>query len=293
MKELLLEVLEETFHDTLEIIPILFLAYLLMEFLEHKTGEKTKQLIKKSDKVGPLLGAAIGAVPQCGFSAAASSLYAGRVVTVGTLIAVYLSTSDEMLPIFLSEQVPVQTILKVLGLKVVYGCIAGFAIDFMVRATRNKRQEPLKEEMDIHHVCEHDHAHKEEDGVLVSALKHTLKITVFLFLISLVLNFLIGVVGAERLAAAIPDVPVIEEILAGLVGLIPNCAASVLITQLYIDGIIGTGPMMAGLLSGAGIGLMVLFREHDNMKKNLAIVGMLYGFGVLFGILTDLLFPVL
>lgn len=289
MLELLWEVLKETTLDTLKVIPILFIAYGAMELIEHKAGERTKELVKKSGHFGPLYGAVLGILPQCGFSAGASSLYAGRVITVGTLVAVYLSTSDEMLPILLSENVPAGTIGKILGLKVLFAILAGFAIDFGVRLFRKRRHVPLEEEPDIHHVCEHDAAHKEEDGILKSTILHTVKITGYLFLISFALTFLMELIGEERLSSLLVSVPVLSEMVAGLIGLIPNCAASVVITQLYVEGLIGAGPMMSGLLVGAGIGILVLFKEHDNPKKNFAIVGMTYFFGVLFGVLLDLL----
>lgn len=289
MGEIILDVLKDTGLDTLKTLPVLFLAYLLMEFLEHRTGEKTNRLIQKSGRWGPLLGSVLGVVPQCGFSAGASSLYAGRVITVGTLLAVYLSTSDEMLPIFISEQVPILTILKILGMKVLIGMVAGFALDAIVRVTRGRKHQPERDPVNIGHMCEHDHAHEEEDGIWVSAIKHTLKITVFLFLVSLVLNALIAFLGEARLAAILSDRLFLSELLAGLVGLIPNCAASVVITQLYLEGMIGAGPMMSGLLVGAGIGILVLIRENDQPKKNAAIIAILYGSGVLFGTLIDLL----
>ena len=289
MWDIIKDVLMDTLVDTLKILPILFIAYFLMELLEHKAGDRSKELIRKSGRFGPVCGAVLGMLPQCGFSAAASSFYAGRVITVGTLVAVYLSTSDEMLPIFISENVPAATIFKILGLKVLFGLIAGFIIDAGVRLFRSRHDRPADDKMDIHHVCEHDHAHEESDSILISALKHTLKITVFLLLVSLVLNAVIAFVGEERLSHLIIAQPVVGELIAGLIGLIPNCAASVVITELYLEGIIGAGPMMAGLLVGAGIGLIVLFRENDNIKKNFTIVGMLYGFGVLFGVIIDLL----
>lgn len=289
MWEIIKDILADSAMDTVKTMPILFIAYWLMEYLERRTGERTNALIRKSGRFGPLYGAVIGAFPQCGFSAAASSLYAGRVITVGTLIAVYLSTSDEMLPIFISENVPVKTILSILGMKIVIGMISGFAIDATVRMTRGRHHQKPDDDPDIEHLCEHEHAHKEEDGVFVSALKHTLKITLFIFLVTLALTAAITFIGEDRLSRLMINQPVISELVAGLIGLIPNCAASVVLTQLYLEGIIGMGPMMAGLLVGAGIGLLVLFRTNDNAKKNAQIVAMLYGIGVFFGVIIDLL----
>lgn len=289
MWETIWDILLDTLKDTAEIIPVLFLAYLLMEFLERHMSERTTDLVRKSGRFGPIIGSVLGAFPQCGFSAAASSLYAGRVITVGTLLAVYLSTSDEMLPILLSEHVPAATILRILGLKVLVGLVAGLAVDFGARLTRKRRNQKLQDDMDIHHFCEHEHAHEEEDGIFVSALKHSLVILAWIFGVSLVLNGLIALVGEENLGGFVVNMPVVGELLAGLVGLIPNCAASVVITQLYLEGVIGVGPMMSGLLVGAGIGLVVLFKSNEGVKRNISIVAILYLIGVVAGILLDLL----
>ena len=289
MWETIWDILLDTLKDTAEIIPVLFLAYLLMEFLERHMSERTTDLVRKSGRFGPIIGSVVGAFPQCGFSAAASSLYAGRVITVGTLIAVYLSTSDEMLPILLSEHVPAATILRILGLKVLVGLLAGLAVDFGARLTRKRRNQKLQDDMDIHHFCEHEHALEGEDGIVVYALKHSLVILAWIFGVSLVLNGLIALVGEENLGGFVVNMPVVGELLAGLVGLIPNCAASVVITQLYLEGVIGVGPMMSGLLVGAGIGLVVLFKSNEGVKRNISIVAILYGIGVVAGILLDLL----
>lgn len=286
MKELILDILIDVCKDTLKLVPFLFVTYLAMEYVEHKAGEGAKARIARSGKYGPAVGALLGAAPQCGFSAAASSLYAGRVITVGTLMAVYLSTSDEMLPIFLSEQVPVVDIFKVLGLKVVIGLVAGFLLDFCVRHFYKGKKPDGPE---IHHICEHDHCNCEEEGILKSALHHTLQITGFIFLVSLVLGFIIEFVGAEALGNFITNKPIIGELVAGLIGLIPNCAASVVITQLYLSGALSFGAMMSGLLVGAGIGIAILIRMNEDKRKSAEIVALLYGFGVFFGILIELL----
>lgn len=288
MTEIIKDILTDTFKDALGILPILFVAYLLMEMLERKTEAKTKDTIRKAGKMGPVYGAIIGALPQCGFSAAASSLYSGRVITVGTLIAVYLSTSDEMLPILISEKADPFVICKILGIKAIIGLVAGMVIDFAVRHTRGKKNLPPVPEIDTERVCEHDHCHSEHDGIWVSALKHTGKIMLFIVLVSLVLNSVLAYVGPETLSGLIINRPVVAEIITGLIGLIPNCAASVVITELYIEGVIGFGPMMSGLLVGAGIGLLVLFKSNGNIKKNVAITGILYTIGVVSGVIIDL-----
>lgn len=278
----MLDILLDTILDSVKLLPFLFLTYLLMETLEHHTGGKVQNRIRTAGKFGPVWGGLLGVVPQCGFSAAASSLYAGRVITLGTLMAIYLSTSDEMLPILISESVSAGTILKILGAKVVIAVISGLLIEMLYVSVLKKQEK----DMDIHVVCEEEHCHC-EDGILVSALKHTLKIFFYIFLISLVLNGIIGMIGEEALAGVFSGLPVVGEAVAALVGLIPNCASSVVITELYLDGIIGAGAMMSGLLVNAGVGLLILFRLNRNAKQNAGIIAVLYGLGVFWGVLIE------
>lgn len=270
-----------TFEDTIKLLPFLFLTYLAMEYLEHRTGDKAKAAIQKSGRFGPIIGGILGAVPQCGFSAAASNLYAGRIITLGTLMAIYLSTSDEMLPILISEAVPVSTILAILLWKIGIGILAGVGIDLVLR----KRHE--SKEMDIHHLCEHEHCHCER-GIFRSAVRHTLQIFVFILLITLALNLVLHTVGEDALAGLIFNRPVIGVLLSGLVGLIPNCASSVLITQLYLEGAMGFGAMMAGLLVGAGVGILVLCRVNENKKECIRVITLLYAIGTFAGLVLEL-----
>ena len=287
----IIEVVKETLIDGLKLLPFLFIAYLLMEYLEHKTGKKTKELIKKSSKTGPLWGGILGIFPQCGFSAAAANLYAGRVITLGTLIAVFLSTSDEMLPVLISEAAPISIILKVLAIKLVIGIIAGFIIDFVCqiinrkKGTSNKNEESEKA---IEHMCEHDHCDCEH-GILKSSIKHTLNIFVFIIIITFVINIIISFIGEDKISNVILNIPILGILIAALVGLIPNCAASVILTELYLSNLITLGSMIAGLLVGSGIGVLILFKSNKNIKENLSIVGMLYIIGVLSGIIIDLI----
>lgn len=264
--------------DSVKLLPFLFLTYLLMELLEHNTGDKVRKQIKTAGSVGPLWGGLLGVLPQCGFSAAASSLYAGRVITVGTLLAIYLSTSDEMLPILVAQAASPGMIVKILAVKVVIAVISGFLVEIIyVKLLKRKEKE-----MDIHTVCEEEHCHC-EDGVLISALKHTGKIFFYIFIISLVLNFVIAWIGEETLSGFFSTVPVAGEAIAALVGLIPNCASSVVITELYMSEIIGAGAMMAGLLANAGVGILVLLRLNRDWKQNVGIIAALYVLGVFWG----------
>lgn len=280
MKDIILDSLI----DSGKLIPFLFLTYLFMEFIEHKSGSKLSDIIKKSGKTGPIWGGLLGVIPQCGFSAAASSLYSGGVITLGTLMAVFLSTSDEMLPILISKSVPVLTIIKILGTKVVIAVVSGLIIELIYISVLKKRDK----ELDIHVVCEEEHC-KCEDGVIISAVKHTIKIFIYILLISLVLNFAIAYIGEDTIGNTLSAVPVVGELLAALIGLIPNCASSVVITELYLDNIITAGAMMAGLLVNAGVGILILFRLNKNVKQNISIVGVLYGISVFWGVIIELL----
>ena len=284
MIHILEHTLLHTIEDSVKLLPFLFLTYLFMELLEHTTGGKVQNKIRNAGKVGPLWGGLLGIMPQCGFSAAASSLYAGRVITVGTLLAVFLSTSDEMLPIFISAAVAPATIFKILAAKVCIAIVSGFVAELVYVNVFKKKEK----DMDIHVVCEEEHCSC-EDGVLKSALKHTLKIFVYILLITFILTFVIELIGEDQLAVVFQNIPVVGEMIAALVGLIPNCASSVVITELYLSGIIGAGAMMSGLLVNAGVGLLVLFRLNRNWKQNAGIMAALYGFGVFWGVIIELL----
>ena len=277
----MIHILEHSLLDTLKLVPFLFLTYLVMEYLEHRTGDRVTGAIRKAGKWGPLAGSLLGVVPQCGFSAAASNLYAGRVVSVGTLLAVYLSTSDEMLPIMISYQVHPLLIVQILAVKVLIGMTAGFVLDRIWR-------ERSGEHLHIHEICEEEHCHC-EDGILRSAFWHTVKIFLFVLLFTLLLNLVMHTVGEDALAMLLWERTVTGALLSALVGLIPNCASSVVITTLYLEGAMHIGALMAGLLSNAGVGLMVLFRVNKSLKENLKIVGILYGISAAVGILLGLL----
>lgn len=281
----ILEVLQDTAIDTIKLLPFLFITYLIMEYIEHKTSNKVKDVIKKSGKFGPLLGAIVGIFPQCGFSVSATNLYAGRVITLGTLISVYLATSDEMLPILLTEAVPAGTIFTILGIKLVLGIVAGFIIDFVIRMFRKEKVEEQEEK--IEEICEHEHCHCEE-GIVTSAIKHTLNITIFIFFITLVLNGIIAYIGEDTIAHFISKNVILGPIVAGLIGLIPNCASSVILTELFISNVISMPVLISGVAVNAGVGLLVLFKTNKNAKENLKIVGLLYIIGVLAGIILEL-----
>lgn len=280
----MLDVLMDALADSLKLIPFLFVTYLLMGLLEHATSDKAHKLIKKAGKFGPLWGSIIGVIPQCGFSASASYFYVGRVITLGTLISIYMSTSDEMLPILLAEKdVSGSTIIKILLFKVLIGMISGFLIEILFGWMTRRKKVPKEFELDDMH------GHCCSGGVLIDAVGHTLRVFIFVLLISLVIGTAIYFVGEHNLYLIFSDIPVLGEAVAGLVGLIPNCAASVVITQLYIDGIIGEGPMMSGLLVSAGVGLLVLFKENKHVRENWIIVALLYIVSVAWGVVIEVL----
>ena len=336
--EMILDALLDAVLDTAKLIPFLFITYMGMEYLEHKAEKHTTGMLEKVGHFGPLIGAAVGILPQCGFSAAASSLFAGGVISVGTLIAVFLSTSDEMLPIFISEGVHPATMLRILATKAILGLISGFLLDIFMRHGRHTKapekhihdlcvhehcdcnEEEEEEELhtevahtheanaDDHahrHVAEEHHSHEHASvhahaghhhhhqkgfmGIAMPALHHTIQITGFIFFITLIITLLVEGIGAEAIGHFLSGKPIVGVFLAGVVGLIPNCAASVSITQLYLMGILNAGQMMAGLLVGAGVGLLVLFRTNDHPNENLRITIMLYGLGVFWGLVIEYL----
>ena len=299
---------EHACFDTLKLVPFLLVTYVAMEALEHYAGGKGEKLVRKAGAAGPLIGAVLGAVPQCGFSTASATLYAARVVSFGTLLAVFLSTSDEMLPIFIAEQVPLDLLLKILGIKIAIGMLVGFAVDAVLRM-RSRTSEALR----IHELCERDHCrcngdcatceadpqlaygyehdseheHDHTHGSIIrSAFVHTAQVILFVFVVSLVLEIVIDSVGESTLASFIAGNPLISVIASCIVGLIPNCAASVVITELYLDGALGTGAMLGGLLVSSGVGLLVLFRTNRPMSRNFIVVGILLVVGVCVGLVS-------
>lgn len=277
------EVLLHGILDTLKPLVFLFFTYLLMEFIEHKASDKLRALMQKSGSLGPLVGGALGAVPQCGFSAAASNLYTGRVITLGTLVAVFLSTSDEMLPVMLSGNVPAVKIAAIIGYKIAVGIVVGFAVDLLLRLFGRQERE-----IDIDELCENDNCHC-ENGILSSAIHHTLTVSLFILAVNVVLGAVLFFVPSEELSDIIPQVPVLTHLVAAIIGIIPNCATSVALTELAISGVITHGTMLSGLLSGAGIGLLVLFRMNRRIKENLLITLLIVIAGALFGALAELI----
>ena len=322
--------------DTLKVFPFLLVTYLFMEWLEHGAGKKFERAIAKGGRVGPLIGALLGVIPQCGFSGAAATLYAGRVVTLGTLIAVFASTSDEMIPIMLSEAAPPALIGGILLVKVITGIVCGLALDFVLTKTgrlhtglSSLKRHQGHGDNDIHELCEeegcecsdedpellqpgrtdpadgslqpgsqpgrtdpaaegalsahnHGHSHGHHHGIFVPALKHSVNVTIFIFVVTLGIN-LLAEAGLEGALASVTQAPFLSPIVMALFGFIPNCAVSVGMTQLYLEGVMSGGALVSGLTVNAGIGLIVLFRTNRDFNENLRIMAVMLAVGVLAG----------
>ena len=277
--------IEEAFVDSLAIIPILLVTYILMEWLEHKAKEKSLDMIRVSGKLGPVMGGLIGVIPQCGFSGAAASFYAAHSITLGTLIAIFMATSDEMLPILISAALSPLFIVKILVVKCIAGVVCGYLVDMIYK------RKPKIEANHIHDFCEQEHCDCDR-GIFGSALKHTLSIFVLVFIVSTLINLVFDYAQEGQIAYAtmIWNRPIAGHLLAGLIGLIPNCSASVLLTDLYVQGIMGIGPMMTGLCVNAGVGLLVLYKVNHHIKENIAITGLMYAFGVIAGMVIQFIF---
>ena len=278
------EILHHTLLDTAKLIPFLLLAFLLLEFIEHKMSNKSKKILIKNQKYGPVIGSILGAFPQCGFSVMATNLFNGRVITIGTLIAIYLSTSDEMLPLLISNGTSFKTILGIILSKVVIGMLFGFILD-IIYCKKNKVSE-VKEE--IHEICHEENCHC-EDGIIKSSLKHTISIIFFILIANLLINSFVHYIGEEKISMFISSSNYFTYFLSSLIGLIPNCASSVIITELYLSEMITLGTMLSGVLTGSGIGILVLFRTNKDLKENLLILSLIYLIGVVSGIIVDLL----
>lgn len=272
-----LHVLEHSILETFKLLPFLFIAFLIIELIEHKFSKKTKDIISKSGRLGPLVGALLGAVPQCGFSVIATNLYVTRIVSIGTLISIYLATSDEMLPILISHNVDISVILTILGIKVFIGMVFGFLIDFILRK---------KTKADFH-ICEEDDCDCEE-SLVKSTIIHTLKTCLFIFIITFILNGLFEFVPEKVIKNLFFTNSIFAPLLTSLFGLIPNCASSVMITELYLSGIITLGTAIGGLLTGSGVALAVLVKSNKNKKESFAILSTIYLIGAIVGIILNI-----
>ena len=276
------DVLMDGLLDTLKIVPYLFVTFIILEFIEHKLTNNNQKLLSKNKKIGPLVGSILGGLPQCGFSSMAANLFSARVITIGTLIAVFLATSDEMIPIMISEHANGLLILKIVSFKIIIGMLSGLLIDFFYR---NKKSDLSNK---INDLCEDDHCSCEEEGIFLASIKHTLKISIFILIINLIVGSAFYYVGEEQISSVIVNSKWLIYIVSGMIGLIPNCAGSVIISKLYLTNLISTGALLSGLLPGSGIGILLLFKTNKNIKENFLILGIIYTIGIVIGIIVDL-----
>lgn len=292
IKDIIVDILTDTALDGLKMLPFLFGAYLLLEWIEHRSGSKFRHRLSHSGRYSVPLGAAIGLIPQCGFSVAASNLFAGRLITTGTLLAVFLATSDEAVPVMLASPNGAGKILPLLGLKLLFAVIGGYLADCLFFRRAHEKQ---CETTHCHHDDEREEATHElcahcgcQGGILKSTLHHTAETFLFLLIVLLLINTVTTLLGEERLASILLAGTFWSPIVTALIGLIPNCAPSVLISELYLNGTLTIGATVAGLSAGAGLGLAMLFKINPNQKQNFRILSFLYVFSVAAGILTDL-----
>ena len=276
----MLDILLDALIDTLKLLPYLFVTFLILEFIEHKLSKRNEKTLSKNKKYGPIVGGLLGALPQCGFSTMASSLFSSRVITKGTLIAVFLSTSDEMLPIMISEKIDALLMFKIIGFKVLVGVIIGFIVDLVFRTKT--------EENKIHNMCDEEHCDCHHHSLIVSSIIHTLKIGIFILIANVLISLIIFKVGEDNLSNILLNKNILTYFLSSLIGLIPNCASSVIITELYLSKLITIGTMFSGLLTGSGLGILLLFRTNKNLKENMFILSIIYFVGVIVGFLIDL-----
>ncbi len=274
------EIIFDTLIDGVKLLPFLFFAFLIIELIEHKFDEKTKKIITKSGKYGPIIGSLLGLVPQCGFSVVAANLYITRVISLGTMFSIYLATSDEMIPIMISHNVSIKVIVTILIIKLISGMFFGFIIDrlFFRKTNSNYNYEICDKE---HCDCKH--------SIFISSLKHTFKTFIFIILVSFVLNVVMEYFGSKLVSNIFMKNSLFGPFIGSLIGLIPNCASSVILTELFLQNIINFGTCIAGLVSGCGIALVVLFKTNKNIKENLFILLSLYLIGVLVGIIVNLM----
>ena len=275
----MLDILLDTFLDSLKLLPFLLITYLLMEYLEHKSLKSNTKLMEKSGKLGPLWGSILGVLPQCGFSVVSSNLYVSRVISLGTLISIYLSTSDEMLVVLLSKSVSIKIILLLVILKVLVGMFFGFLIDFLFRKKNNNFDSELCEREDCH--C--------GSNIFTSSIKHTFNTYIFILGVTFLFNVLTSFVSMDKVSLFLRNFSFLTPFILGVIGLIPSCASSVIITELFLDNVISLGSALAGLFANSGVALAVLFRNNKNRKENFLILGILYIISVVSGIIINII----
>ncbi|MDD6272902.1 MAG: putative manganese transporter [bacterium] len=275
----MLEIIIDTIKDGIKLLPFLLIAFIIIEYFEHKFTNNSKKIIKKSGKFGPLFGSLLGLIPQCGFSVLATNLYITKIVSLGTLISIYLSTSDEMLPILISQNVSTNIIIKILLVKFLVGMISGFLIDLIFRKHKEKED---------YSICNTEHCHCHKESILLSACNHTFKILGFIVIVSFILNLLLYYLGSDFISNTFMKESLLSPFISSLIGLIPNCASSVVLTELFVNDVISFSSLIAGLLTGSGVAILVLFRSNKNLKENLFILTLIYLIGSISGFIIEL-----
>ena len=277
----MIDILLDVIKDSIKLLPFLFIAFLLIELLEHKFNKHTKKITSKSGKFGPIIGSILGLFPQCGFSVMATNLYITKIITLGTLISIYLATSDEMLPILLSQNVASSDIIKILSIKFIIALISGIIIDLIFKSNleHNKHYD----------ICDKEHCHCKEEGIIKSTFHHTIHIWIFIFICLLIIESLIEFLPKGMLESIFKGMGIFSPFIASLIGLIPSCGASVIITELYLKGMISSSSLIAGLLTGSGVAIMVLFKENDNIKDSIKVLLLVYSIGVFSGLIIELI----
>lgn len=276
----MIDIFIDALSDTLKLTPYLFITFLILELIEHKMSKSTQKSIVKYNKIGPIIGGIIGSFPQCGFSAMAANLFTSKVITMGTLIAIFLSTSDEMLPILIGENISLVIILKVVGLKIIIGIIIGLLVDIIFKSKVDNNS--------ISEMCDEEHC-RCKNGIIISSIIHTLKTIIFILIANLLINIVLLYIGEENLSGLLNGNNLLVYFIASLIGLIPNCAASIILTKVYVSGIVPIGVAFSGLLTGSGIGILLLFKNNKSMKENLTILSIIYFVGVIIGLIIDLI----
>lgn len=274
------DIIIDTLLDAIKLLPFLLITFIIIEYIEQKFSKSNEEKLIKVKKFGPFLGGLLGAIPQCGFSSMASSLYSTRVISLGTLISIYLSTSDEMLPLMISYHFNIKKILLILIIKIIIGMTFGILIDLILR---KKEKEHIKD------FCKENNCDCENEGIILPAVKHTTSVLIYILIISFILNIILENYGVEILKKILMHGSNFQVLLSSLIGLIPNCSSSIVLTELYLKDIVNIGSLIGGLLVNSGVGLLILFRYNKNIKENILIVLILYMIGIISGIIINLI----
>lgn len=276
----LFDILLDGIKDTFQLFPYLLVSFIILEYLEKKFHHKNKEILQKRTKIGPFIGGILGGFPQCGFSTMAASLFSNHVITMGSVVAIFLATSDEMLFIMLSKKIDFFFILRIVCFKVLVGILVGFLVDLFYKSKTSIEL--------IHEECEKDHCNCSKDGIFLSGFKHTLKITGFILIMNILINFGITFIGEDTIKRFfLHQANIFSYFISSFIGLIPNCFSSIFITELYLSHFISIGVLLSGLLTGSGVGILVLFRSNKNLRENILILSIIYFVGVFLGIIVD------